>query len=154
MIKNAENPHQMGITDRIRGAAREFNEQGCFSKQDIYYHLDDCEPVSLSFHRSWYDFLRRGEIVRIGREKYRYINKLKPEASVRRRIVRAMYIKGAFCSIDIHRLTGADTSYILSIMRKLAKRGWLELTGKSDKGKVFRVKHNDKFYHEFVRVRQ
>ena len=155
MIKSAKKPYRTGITDRIREAAKTLGDQKYFSKRDIYYHVDDCDPVSFcSFHRCWYDLRKRGEIVRLGNEKYQYVKCLRPIADVRQRIVRAIHVKGAFCSMDIQRLTGADNSYILATTHRLVKRGYLELTGKSDKGYIFRVKHNGKFYQELVRGKQ
>jgi len=155
MMKCNKKTYRTGITGRIREAANKLSEQGYFSKRDIYYHVDDCHPVSFcSFHRCWYDLRKRGEIVRLGKEKYQYVKSLKPNADVRQRIVRAMHIKGAFCSTDIHLLTDADISYILATMRGLVRRGYLELTGKSDKGNIFRVKHNSDFYQELVRGNQ
>ena len=152
MIKTIKKPYHTGLTKSIRDAAKNLGEQSYFSKRDVFYHVDDCNPVNFcSFHRCWYDLRKRGEIVRIGSEKYQYINQLKPTADVRNKIIRAMHIKGAFCSKDIFLLTDADISYILAIIRKLVNRGYLEFTGKTDRGNIFRVKHNVKFYQELMR---
>lgn len=152
MIKSTKKPYRTGTTDRIREAAQKLSARGCFSKRDIYFDIDDSDPVCFSsFHRCWYDLRKRGEIERLGREKYQYINSFRPRADVRLRIFRAMHVKGAFCSMDIQRLSGADISYILATIRRLVKRGYLELTGKSDKGNIFRVRHNSKFYQKLVR---
>lgn len=140
------------MTDRIRAAAKHL---GTFSRRDLYHYIDDQDPVDApgerSFRRAWQGLRRRRELVRIEREKYGLDSDRAPAADVRRRIYRAMHVKGVFCAADIVKLTEADQSYVSAVIRRLARTGDLELTGRTGKTNRFRVRHADKFYLEHVK---
>jgi len=143
-----------GMVDRVRAAAKELDRQEGFSKSDLYHHIDGVKPLNSlgerSFNRTWRELRKRGELKRIGYARYRFIAELTPRADIRQKVYRAIYIKGAFCAKDIVLLTDAEHSYILAIIGKLKKAGYLEYTGMSEKSKFFRVCNLNKFYLELV----
>ena len=147
-------PRCKGMTNLAREAAKELDNPEGFSRGDLYdhiektKHLNDAEEQSL--YKTIFDLHKRGEFERIGYGRYRYVKGFAPVADVRQKILRAMHVKGAFCATDIKILTDADKSYILVIIRRLKKAGYLDLTGKSPRGNIFRVKHPEKFYLEMV----
>lgn len=143
-----------GMVDRVRAAAKELDRPEGFSRMDLYHHIDGAQPFNSlgerSLFRTWGDLRRRGEFKRIGRARYRYIDRA-PRADIRQKVYRAIYVKGAFCAMDIILLTDAEHSYILAIIGRLKKAGHLAYTGMSEKRKFFRVRNLNKFYLEFVR---
>jgi len=140
------------MTDRVRAACKALDADGPFSRKDVVYHIDPADDRGeLSVRRAFQGIYDRGELVRIGRGKYRNVKDMAPVSDVRQRIYRAMHIKGAFCAADIVKLADADQSYISAVIRKLVKIGRLELTGKAGGTKVFRVRHKDRFYLEYVK---
>lgn len=149
----AKREYRTGIADRMRAVCK-LSEP--FSRRDLYYRMDDASPLNSkelkSFKRTWDDLRKRGEIVRaefpLG--KYIYNPSAAPVSGVRNRIYRAMHVQGAFCAADIKKLTDADQSYISLLIRKLEKDGMLEMTGKSEKKQIFRVRNSNKFYLEMI----
>jgi len=140
------------MTDRIRRAARTLSDRKWFSKKELFDAVETRSRLEdRSFLRSWRDIYLRGEIVRLGEAKYRYVPENSPRSDVRNRIYRAMHVKGVFCGKDIQKLTEADHSYIMATIRKLVKAGHLEFTGKNNQHKIFRVRNSHTFYLKFVR---
>ena len=140
------------MTDRVRAACKALDAKGTFSCKDVVYHIDPADSRGeLNVRRAFQDICDRGELVRIGRAKYRHIEGRAPTADVRQRIYRAMHVKGVFCAADIVKLTEADQSYVSAVIRRLARTGDLELTGRTGKTNRFRVRHADKFYLEHVK---
>lgn len=153
-VKN-EKSIRTGMTDRVRAACRKLSSSynsGYFSRRDVYYEVDP-EPGQeyRSFERTWQDLIDRGEIAKQFDRFYIYNPEAAPTFDVRKKIFRAMHIKGAFCAADIKKLTDADQSYISAVIRKMVKAGDLELTGKKGKFKFFRVKNSKEFYLEKVK---
>lgn len=150
----ADNSYRTGMADRIRAAVKKLDSMDGFSRGELFDHVEKDKPLSLqeerSFKNTFKDLFKRGEIRRISVGRFRYADEFIPRANVCQRIYRAMHVKGAFCTKDIQILTDADRSYINVIIRKLAKGGHLELTGKTPRGSIFRVKHPNQFYLEFV----
>lgn len=144
-------PCHTGMTDRIREAAKELNDRKWFSRRDVFNHAEILVSEEASFKACWLELRKRGELVRLGREKYYYNPEKAARPDVKNRIHRAIHIKGAFCSADVAKLSEADISYVAEIIRGLAKAGWLELTGKQGHVKFFRVRNSEKFYLEHVK---
>lgn len=148
-------PRCKGITSLAREAAKALDNPEGFSRRELYdqiektQHLNDAEERGL--YRTIHELHKRGEFKRIEHGRYRYVKGLAPVADIRQKILRAIYVKGAFCTNDIKILTDADRSYILVTIRRLIKAGHLDLTGRSIRGNIFRVKHPEKFYLEFVK---
>ncbi len=147
--------YHTGMINRVRAACRALDKKGSMTRQDIYFKVDPEDSEKKSFSRMWQDLIDRGELICTDTEAnsrcYRYNPSALPKADVREKIYRAMHAKLAFCARDIHRLTDADSNYILVLIRNLVKHGHLEFTGKTAKGNIFRVKNNNKFYQELVR---
>ena len=150
-VNKNETPYHTGMAERIREAAKEMNSFGPFSRDDLINRLDLWSWEMGAFNTVLFDMRGRGELVSLGYAAYLYNEKSTPCQDVRSRILRAMYIKGAFCTVEIRKLTDADNSYISATIRKLVKAGYLEPLGKSAKGNIFRVKHKDVFYQKLVR---
>lgn len=150
-IKKNKTSYHTGMAERIREAAKELNSFGPFSRDDLINRLDLWSWEMGAFNTVLFDMRGRGELVRLDHEAYLYNEKNTPCPNVQSRILRAMYIKGAFCTVEIRKLTDADNSYISATIRKLVKAAYLEPVGKSAKGNIFRVKHKDVFYQELVR---
>ena len=153
-IEPMAKPYRTGMARRVREGAKALDCPDGFSRMDLYHHIDDIKPFSLqeekSFMGTFKELFRRGEFKRIRYGRYRYEQEFVPQANVRQRIYRAMHVKGAFCANDIKILTDADRSYIQVTIRRLKKAGHLDLTGRSSRGNIFRVKHPEKFYLEMV----
>lgn len=142
-------PYRTGTIQRVRAAARKL---GTFSPTDIVYELDVELPREKSVRNTVRSLYERGEIERISKGVYRYVDGKAPVPHVRKRIFRAMYVRRKFCAKDIKILTDADKSYIQALIRRLVKRGILERIGESAEGKVVvRILHADQFYLEFVK---
>lgn len=139
------------MCDRIRPAAKALNKQKWFSRQEVFNQADILLSDAASFRAGWNALRRRGELVKLGQEKYRYNEERAAFPKVRLRVYRAMHVKGAFCSADIAKLSDADVSYVQGLIRRLVKDGWLEFTGKKDRVKFFRVKNSEKFFLDKVR---
>jgi len=152
-VKMVENKTiRTGMTDRVRAVCRALDAKGPFSRRDVVWHVDPNDGrEELSARRAFQGIYGRGELIRLGRGKYRHIDGRAPTADVRRRIYRAMHVKGAFCAADIVKLVDADQSYVSARIRSLVKSGWLEFTGKTGKTNRFRVRHKDRFYLEHVK---
>jgi len=152
-VKMVENKTiRTGMTDRVRAACKALDANGPFSRRDVVWHVDPNDGrEELSARRAFQGIYGRGELIRLGRGKYRHIDGRAPTADVKCKIYRAMHIKGAFCAADIKKLTDADKSYISAVIRKLAKVGDLELIGKSGKDKIYQVKWTNRFYLEYVK---
>jgi hypothetical protein len=142
-----------GMVDRVRAACKTFKKPGWFTRMEVFFEVDpELGQECRSFERTWQDLIGRGELVKVHADKkiYRYNKSTAPVSKVREKTLRAMHIKGAFCAADIKKLTDGDQSYISAVIRKLAKAGDLELTGKVGKTKMYRVKNSSKFYLEKV----
>lgn len=138
-----------GMVYRIRRAAA--NAIAPFCRADIFDRAEILVKDRPGFNRSWNDLRKTGELKKLGYQKYRYDPRLLPTADVKKRIYRAMHVKGAFSASDISKLTEAHISYAQSTIRKLTKAGWLELTGKKGRVKFYRVRNANTFYTNFVR---
>jgi hypothetical protein len=144
------------MADRVRAACRKLGQHGWINRRQVYFEVDtDTDAEDRSFAGTWQDLIDRGELTRAMESKkapwYLYRDAAAPRFDVRAKIYRAMHIKGAFCAADIKKLTDADQSYISVVIRKLVKAGDLELTGKVDKTKMFRVRQANDFYLKFVK---
>lgn len=148
MPKNS-NKYRTGMADRVRAAARQTSRS--FSRAEIINNLDLLSRETKAFNTAWLDLLRRGELIDHGRF-FRYDPAMAPKSDVRNRMARAMHVKGAFCAGDIAKLSDADPSYVHATIRKLAKAGWLEMTGKKGRVRFFRVRNSEKFYLAFVKA--
>jgi phage FluMu protein gp41 len=142
------------MTDRVRGACRKLSRCGWFTRQDALDAVAPCGDEVRGFGQAWQDLVDRKELTRAmgidnGRH-YRYNILAAPKCNIAAKIYRAMHVRGAFSAADIRRLTDADISYIGQTIRKLAAEGWLELTGKRGRVKIYRVRDDMKFYLEFV----
>jgi len=142
------------MTDRVRAAAKALSRPEGFSRKRLFHYMDGTDPFTSaeerSFYKTWEELRKRGEIVRIEYAKYRFVDGLAPKANMRLRIFRAMYVRRAFTTAQIKKLTDADSSYIQALIRKLVKARHLEYTGRNGREKVFRVRHADKFYVDIV----
>ena len=78
------------------------------------------------------DFVRRGEIVRIGPKQYRYDQKwqAKSKGSIKPKVFKACYVKRSdFTAGDIQLLSGAPTlNFVHKLLRKLVESGFLTIT--------------------------
>jgi len=138
-----------GMVYRIRRAAA--NAIAPFCRADIFDRAEILVKDRPGFNRSWNDLRKTGELKKLGYQKYRYDPRLLPTADVKKRIYRAMHVKGAFSASDISKLTEAHISYAQSTIRKLTKAGDLEFTGSRAHFKYFRVRNSEKFYLERVK---
>jgi len=153
MPKNSHNKnYRTGMADRVRAAAGTLSHRKWFSIKEL---LDAVKTRSrkedTSFMRCWRDMYVRGEFVRLGQAKYRYVSENTPRSHVRNRICRAMHVKGVFCAADIVKLSGGELSYVHATIRRMVNAGDLEFTGCRRKVKYFRVRNSEKFYLEFIR---
>lgn len=140
-----------GMRDRVRAAARALSGEPWFSRMEVFNRAEIFLPEFASFKNAWMCLRRRGELVKMGREKYYYNPEKAARPDVKNRIFRAMHVKGAFCASDIAKLSEADLSYAHMAIRELVSTGWLEFTGKKGKFKFFRVRNSERFYLEFVK---
>lgn len=141
--------YRMGTTQEVRAAAKQL---GTFTPTDVVYFIDPEERYREKMIRNTVqELFKRGEIERIEPGRYRYVQDLAPQPTVRKRILRAIHAQGKFCQKDIRKLSDAEASYILVVIRKLKKAGYLELIGKCSDGNVFRVRHADRFYQDLVK---
>lgn len=153
-MNGKSNTYRKGYAAEIRrfGGTRE-----TFSIKDLYdlFNVFSHEKKARSIRNTVWDMRKRGEIVHVSVGSYRLITAQSPRAGVRCKIYRAMSARKVFSASDIKILSDADSSYILSVARRLVKAGHLAKTGgrKNLKGypeNMFRVVHPDKFYIEFV----
>lgn len=141
--------YRTGMATRVREVASQIH--GSFSREEIINSLDLWSREMNTFNTSWLDMLRRGEVVKLDHCTYRYNPAAAPQADVKKRMMRAMHVKGAFCAADIKKLTEADLSYVHATIRRMVKTGELEFTGYHGKAKRFRVRNSEKFYLEKVK---
>ena len=141
------------MTDRIRAAALKLNGRDrCFSRDDVFNHASILMEELPTFNPCWLDLRKRGELEKLGYEKYRYdLTQAPSGGGVKRKIYRAMHVKGAFCAPDIAKLADAEVSYVHGVIRGLVKAGDLEFTGSRAHFKYFRVRNSEKFYLERVK---
>lgn len=139
------------MRDRVRAAAKTLNDQKWFSRQEVFNQAEILLAELGGFKAAWNCLRRRGELVRLDRQKYRYDLGKAARADVRNHIFRAMHVKGAFCSADIAKLSEADFSYVQKLIRDMVNAGDLEFTGKKGRVKFFRVRNSEKFFLEKVR---
>ena len=126
-------------------------EEG-FSRRELFQAVNTRNRAEdMAFKEAWLELLRRGELVKLGLEKYRYDPEKAARAHVRIRVFRAMHVKGAFCAADIAKLSEADISYVQALIRKMVAAEWLEFTGKQRQVKFYRVRNSERFYLEKVR---
>lgn len=143
-----------GMTARIRAAAGRLNQIGSFSRSDVFNQAEVLVSERATFSPCWLDMRTRGELVKLGYQEYRYDESRAPNGGgVKKKIYRAMHVKGAFCAPDIAKLAEAEISYVHGVIRRLVKGGELEFTGCRGHFKYFRVRNSDKFYQKFIRGR-
>ena len=146
-----KNKCRTGMTDRIRAAAMALNDRKWFTRNEVFNQAEILLADLGSFKRCWNELRKRGELVKLGREKYRHDPDKTARADVKIRILRAMHVKGAFCAADIAKLSEADTSYVQTMTRSMIADGWLEFTGRKGHVKFFRVRNSEKFYLGLVK---
>lgn len=151
MNEKLKTTQHTGMTDRIREAAGALNGRKWFSRHEVFNQAEVMLSERSGFFDCWNELRKRGELVKLGPEKYRYDPEKAARADVRIRIFRAMHVKGAFCAADIAKLSEADDSYVRAVIRVMVKDGWLEFTGKKGRVKFFRVRNSEKFYLEYVK---
>lgn len=92
------------------------------------------------------DFVRRGEVLRVGKEGrtslYLYNRDYCPAprpVPKKSLVLRAVYVSGTFSSADIQRLagTGVTANYIQQILRRLVNEGYLELLGEQKRERSY-----------------
>jgi len=113
------------------------------------------EKVSMTLQ----DFLKRNEIRRAGKGRYRYNHAWKPalKGSIRPRVLKAMYVSiNAFSASDIQRLSGAKTlNYVNKIIRDLP-HGHLQKVGRKSNmsgfgdENLYRVVNRERFRIEVL----
>jgi len=151
--KQKNKPRGAGMTARIRAAARRLNgRDSCFSRHDVFNHAEVLVSERATFSPCWLDMRTRGELVKLDYQKYRYDASRAPAGGgVKKKIFRAMHVKGAFCAPDIAKLADAEISYVHGVIRRLISGGELEFTGCRGHFKFYRVRNADKFYQKFIR---
>ncbi len=154
--KAAKKPYRTGVTNQLRAVLKELDCPKGFARRDAYWAMDAKRQLEdRSFYRTWGELRKRGEIKRIGRAQYRYVENKKPISNIRNRVHRAIHVKGTFTARDIRMLAEAELSYVYAIIRRLEKAEYIECTGKARKDglqpeKFYRVRHQDRFYQEVV----
>ncbi|WP_028320398.1 hypothetical protein [Desulfatiglans anilini] len=142
-----------GITDRVRAAAKKL---GKFRAADIGTALAVKEYGELKQIRSAIRELRKaGEIECVEPGVYRCL-KIIEGSPVRRRIFRAMHVRGTFSVRDLVLLTDADSSYVRSVIRKLIQNGALRVAGdrpapSGARERTYQVGNRDRFFLDYVK---
>jgi len=140
------------MTARIRAAAGRLNKSGSFSRHDVFNQAEVLVSEMATFNPCWLDLRKRGELMKLDYQKYRYDERYAPNCGgIKKKIYRAMHVKGAFCAPDISKLADAEISYVHGVIRRLVKGGELEFTGCRGHFRFFRVRNADKFYQKFIR---
>jgi hypothetical protein len=138
------------MTNRVRVAGKALN-QG-FSRRELFQAVNTrTRAEDMAFKEAWLELIRRGELVKLDSDKYRYDPDKAARAHVKIRVFRAMHVKGAFCASDIAKLSEADISYVQTLIRKMVWDEWLEFTGTKERVKFFRVRNSEKFYLKYVK---
>lgn len=106
-----------------------------FTTQQIHKELDiPMGAERIRIYDAIADFLRRGELKRVAKGKYRYNHSFRKgvNAPLRSRILKAMYVFiSEFSASDIRRLTEAsDARYVQRIIRGLVGLGFVRKAGR------------------------
>ena len=92
------------------------------------------------------DFVRRGEVRRLGDGLLEVVALKEIRApEIRRRVIRACYVRERFRVADIQRLTDATADYVREIVRDLIRTGLVERIGKNGNVPVYRVVDREHF---------
>ena len=106
-----------------------------FTNRQMYEELDLPRGVERArAYKAIADFLRRGEVERIDKGKYRYNNSFQKGANapLRAKVLKGIYVSiSEFSASDIRRLTEAvDGGYVQQIIRQLVGKGYIRKVGR------------------------
>ncbi|MEM5786267.1 MAG: hypothetical protein AAGU11_03040 [Syntrophobacteraceae bacterium] len=129
--------------------------KGAFSPKSVAAALE-LEPKRI--HSVFSDMIVRGEVEKLGFASYRYRTLdigVRSTQKVRPRVFKAMHIRGTFSAREIAVLTDADRTFVYRIVRELVAASAIEFVcdqAVKDRviEKVYRVKHRDDFYRQYV----
>jgi len=115
-----------GLASRIRAEAAA--RRGDFTPASVSVALGiPPGPAREVVSNVFGDFVKRGEMVRVGRGLYRYVHSWRPAARIEdvdlRRIHKAIYVCGEWTVSDIRRLAGTGGSHTQKVVRRLVEAG-------------------------------
>lgn len=144
----------MTMADRVREHIRALNDE--FSCRGVASVLGLAQSDQV--RKVIYEMTRRGEAERLIYGYYQYIGAVSLKGSCRvllPNIYRAMHVKKSFATTEVAMLSGASLDYVQRVAKKLTGTGALERICRRAKRQygrewVYRVRHPDNFYREFV----
>ena len=144
------------------GLAREVREYLGGLPRGLWFTAPDVAGVLLEptprVRDVFRDMLRRGEIERLGPQRYRYLGSGmvgERTGQIRPRVLRAMHTKGIFCVREISVLADVKKNTIRKIVRRLIEAGDLDQLGKQrtprgDVEHLYGVRNYDGFFLKYV----